>query len=73
MQGFRVTYRGRIHDGTDFIGHGDGSIVEVIGTTEEGVVSVLVAPAVLCDITRIELKDLSDSDEASEPKSTDQI
>jgi hypothetical protein len=67
MQGFRVTYRGRIHDGTDFIGHGDGSIVELIGTTEEGVVSVLVAPAVLCDVTRIELKDLSDSDEDVRP------
>ena len=66
MQGFRVIYRGRIYDGTDFIGRGDGSIVELIGTTEEGVVSVLVAPAVLCDVTRIELKDLSDSDEASE-------
>jgi hypothetical protein len=56
MQGFRVTFRGKIYDGTEFIGHGDGSIVELVGTTKEGVVSVLVAPAVLCDVTRIELK-----------------
>ena len=68
MQGFKITYKGKTYEGTEFIGHGDGSIIELVAVTNKGSYSVLIAPAVLCEIERFIISSKENKDLEQKPE-----
>ena len=58
MLGFQLKYKGNSFIGTDFVGHGNGTVIELTKPGPEGrVESVIVAPAIACEITRVHIKE----------------
>jgi hypothetical protein len=57
MLGFQLKYKESTFTGTEFIGHGNGSVIELTLTTNQGTQSVVVAPAIACEITRVNIED----------------
>ena len=68
MLGFQLKYKENTFIGTDFIGHGNGAVIELTATTAEGTQSLVVAPAVQCEITRVNIPDPPQEDEAAIPQ-----
>jgi hypothetical protein len=70
MQAFKVFYKGKLYVGTEFLSHGEGGVLELLRNDGENILSILVAPAVLCEIGRVNVETSEETEASPDESST---